>query len=143
MTAASPTTRSRPIKVVVAKVGLDGHDVGAKVICRALMDAGMEVVYTGLRQSPQAVARTVQQEAPDVLGISVLSGAHLPLVTKVIAALREAGAGDVPVVVGGAIPRRDEAALAALGVSAVFPTSSPLDGVVERVGELARGRPSS
>ncbi len=136
------TAATRPIRVVVAKVGLDGHDVGAKVICRALMDAGMEVVYTGLRQSPKAVAQTVLQEAPDVLGLSILSGAHLPLVAKVMAALREAGVSAVAVMVGGAIPRRDRDALLAMGVGAVFPTSTPFEDIVAFVRErtLARER---
>jgi methylmalonyl-CoA mutase C-terminal domain/subunit len=118
------------IRVVVAKPGLDGHDVGAKVVCRALMDAGMEVVYTGLRQSPEAIARVVLQEAPDVLGLSILSGAHLPLCEKVAVELHRVGAGSVVWLVGGNVPRQDHAALHALGVAGVFPTSSRLDDVV-------------
>jgi len=123
------------IRVVVGKPGLDGHDVGAKVVCRALMDAGMEVVYTGLRQSPEAIAKVVLQEAPDVLGLSILSGAHLPLCEKVAAELRRAGAGPVLWLVGGNVPRQDHAALAALGVAKVFPTSSKLDDVVAFIRE--------
>jgi methylmalonyl-CoA mutase C-terminal domain/subunit len=121
------------IRVLVAKPGLDGHDVGAKLVCRALMAAGMEVIYTGLRQSPEAIARTALAESVDVVGLSILSGAHLPLSEKVIAKLRDSGLSEVPVVVGGNIPARDVAALEALGVAAVFPTGTPFDTIVSDV----------
>ena len=121
---------ARPLRVLVAKPGLDGHDLGAKLVCRALMDAGMEVIYTGLRQSPEAIAWAVAQEAPDVVGLSVLSGAHVPLTKKVMEALAKAGVGDVTVIVGGSIPQGDHAALKALGVSAVFPTATPFEEIV-------------
>ena len=131
---AAPQER---IRVLVAKPGLDGHDVGAKLICRALAEAGMEVVYTGLRQSPEAIARAAVQEDVDVVGLSILSGAHLPLTSKVIDRLAEAGCGAL-VVVGGTIPRRDIPALEKLGVAAVFPTGTRFEQIVrfvrERVG---------
>jgi len=125
------------IRVLIAKPGLDGHDVGAKLVCRALMAAGMEVIYTGLRQSPEAIARAALSESVDVVGLSILSGAHLPLSEKVIAKLRESGLSDVPVVVGGNIPRRDVGALEALGVAAVFPTGTSFDAIVSDVRKRA------
>ena len=118
------------IRVVVAKPGLDGHDVGAKVVCRALMGAGMEVVYTGLRQSAGAIARVVLQESPDVLGLSILSGAHLPLCQRIADALVEVGAGTPLWIVGGNVPKQDHEALRAMGVAKVFPTGSSLDEIV-------------
>jgi methylmalonyl-CoA mutase C-terminal domain/subunit len=127
------------IRVVVAKPGLDGHDVGAKLICRALVDAGMEVVYTGLRQSPAAIARAVVQEGADVVGLSILSGAHVSLSRGVIDELRAAGADDVLVVVGGCIPPRDRVALREAGVHAVFGTGSAFDDVVTYIqSQVAR-----
>jgi methylmalonyl-CoA mutase C-terminal domain/subunit len=122
----------RPIRVLVAKPGLDGHDVGAKVVCRALRDAGMEVLYTGLRQSPEAIAHATQQEDVDVVGLSVLSGTHLPLCQRVGEALAAAGVkDDVLWIVGGNIPRQDHEALAALGVAAVFPTGADFADIVD------------
>src|SRR6201987_6326030 len=106
----------RTIRVVIAKVGLDGHDRGAKIIARALRDAGMEVIYTGLHQLPEQIVETVIQEDADAVGISILSGAHMPLVPRVVELLRAEGADDVLVVVGGTIPADDAAALKALGV---------------------------
>jgi methylmalonyl-CoA mutase C-terminal domain/subunit len=129
----SASAQTRPIRVLVAKPGLDGHDVGAKIVCRALMDAGMEVVYTGLRQSPEAIARTAAQEAVDVVGLSVLSGAHVPLCRKLAERLRAEHADDVLWVVGGNVPPADYEALRALGVRAVFGTGSPLAEIVEFV----------
>jgi len=108
------------IRVVIAKVGLDGHDRGAKVIARALRDAGMEVIYTGLHQLPEQIVETAIQEDADAVGISILSGAHMTLVPKVVGLLRERGAGDVLVIVGGTIPGDDIAALKANGVAEVF-----------------------
>ncbi len=122
---------TKRIRVVVAKPGLDGHDVGAKVVCRALRDAGMEVIYTGLRQSPEAIARVVMQESADALGLSILSGAHVPLCEKVAEELRKAGAADITWIVGGCVPKKDHAALRELGVSKVFPTGSNLDEITE------------
>ena len=110
----------RTYRVVVAKPGLDGHDRGAKVIARALRDAGFEVIYTGLHQTPEQVVRTVMQEDADAVGLSMLSGAHLTLVPRVVEGLRAEGLQDVVVVVGGIIPERDVGVLKSAGVSAVF-----------------------
>src|SRR5271169_5510117 len=110
----------RPIRVVIAKPGLDGHDRGAKIIARALRDAGMEVIYTGLHQTPEQIAETVIQEDADALGLSILSGAHMTLVPRVIELLREQGAQDVVITVGGTIPAQDIPQLKALGVAEVF-----------------------
>ena len=126
-----------PVRVLIAKPGLDGHDVGAKIVCRALMEAGMEVVYTGLRRSPEAIAEAAVAEDVDVVGLSILSGAHEPLTAKVIAALEGSGAARPAVLVGGNIPESDRAALLDLGVSEVFATSTPLARIVEFVrGEV-------
>ncbi len=119
-------------RVLIAKPGLDGHDVGAKLVCRALMAAGMEVIYSGLRQSPQAIARTAVQEQVDVVGLSVLSGAHLPLTRKVKAELDRAGWQGV-LMVGGNIPERDRQKLIEAGADAVFPTGTPFEQIVEFV----------
>lgn len=121
------------IRVLVAKPGLDGHDVGAKLICRALADAGMEVVYTGLRQSPAAIAKAAVQEQVDAVGLSILSGAHLPLARAVMEQMKQAGAQDTLVIVGGTVPRGDRAALEAMGVAGVFASGSRFDDVVEFV----------
>ncbi len=123
----------RKIRVLVAKPGLDGHDVGAKLVCRALMDAGMEVIYTGLRQSPQAIAQAALQEAVDLVGLSILSGAHLPLCRKVATELAARGLGQVPWIVGGNVPRCDHEALRALGARGVFPTGSAFGAIVDFV----------
>jgi methylmalonyl-CoA mutase C-terminal domain/subunit len=119
--AAGPDVLSgRRVRVVVAKVGLDGHDVGARVVARGLVEAGMEVVYTGLRRTPEQVVVTVLQEDADVVGLSILSGAHLPLLRRVCTLLQEQGLGDVVVIVGGVIPDDDVDALKEAGVSEVF-----------------------
>src|SRR5690606_6960764 len=115
----------RTIRVVVAKPGLDGHDRGAKIIARALRDAGMEVIYTGLHQTPEQVVATVIQEDADAVGLSILSGAHMTLVPKVVKLLDEQGAGDVVVTVGGTIPAEDVPELKRLGVAEVFTPGSP------------------
>jgi methylmalonyl-CoA mutase C-terminal domain/subunit len=119
-----------PARVLVAKPGLDGHDRGAKVITRALRDAGFEVIYTGIRQSVGSIAAVALQEDVDVVGLSILSGAHLGLTKRTLDALREVGRSDVKVVVGGAIPVSDGQALLDLGVAAVFPTGTPLNDVI-------------
>ena len=108
------------IRVLVAKPGLDGHDRGARVIARALRDAGMEVIYTGIRQTPQMIVETAIQEDVDVVGLSILSGAHNELVPPIMDALRQQGAGDVLVILGGIIPEEDRAALQTIGVAGVF-----------------------
>src|SRR5437763_36856 len=121
----------RTIRVVIAKVGLDGHDRGAKIIARALRDAGMEVIYTGLHQVPEQVVETVIQEDADAVGISILSGAHMTLVPRIVDGLRARGADDVLVVVGGTIPTEDAAALKAQGVAEVFGPGAPTGAIVE------------
>ncbi len=132
-------TDRRCIRVLVAKPGLDGHDVGAKVLCRGLMEAGMEVVYTGLRQSPEAIASAALEEGVDVVGLSILSGAHLPLATKVAGALAARGLREeVLLLVGGNIPRRDVEALCEVGVDGVFPTGTGIDEVVRFIRQPER-----
>ncbi|HEY2326034.1 MAG TPA: cobalamin B12-binding domain-containing protein [Gaiellaceae bacterium] len=119
------------IRVVIAKAGLDGHDRGAKIIARALRDAGMEVIYTGLHQTPEQIVETTIQEDADAVGISILSGAHMTLVPKVVELLRERGAEDVLVVVGGTIPADDIVALKEQGVADVFTPGAPTSAIVE------------
>jgi methylmalonyl-CoA mutase C-terminal domain/subunit len=126
---------SKPIRVLIAKPGLDGHDVGAKLVCRARMDAGMEVVYTGLRQSPEAIAQTALQEGADVVGLSILSGAHVPLCRKVAQELQNKKIDDVLWVVGGNIPKQDHPALSRLGVDGIFPTGTPFEKLIEFIRE--------
>jgi len=121
----------RRIRVVIAKPGLDGHDRGAKIIARALRDAGMEVIYTGLHQTPEQIVETVIQEDADAVGISILSGAHMTLVPRIIEGLREKGADDVLVVVGGTIPADDAAALTAGGVAAIFTPGAHMGEIVD------------
>ena len=125
-----------PIRMLIAKPGLDGHDRGAKVVARALRDAGFEVVYLGLRHTPHEIAVAAVQEDVDVVGLSVLSGAHLPLARKVLAALASEGAAEIPVVIGGTIPGPDVERLLELGVAGVFPTSTPLAQLSERIREI-------
>ena len=119
------------IRVVIAKPGLDGHDRGAKVIARALRDAGMEVIYTGLHQTPEQIVETAIQEDADAVGISILSGAHMTLVPRILDLLRERGADDVLVVVGGTIPGDDIAELKRQGVAEVFTPGAPTAEIVE------------
>lgn len=121
------------IRVVVAKVGLDGHDRGAKVVARALRDAGMEVIYTGLHQTPEEVVAAVVEEDAQAVGLSVHSGAHLTLFPRVVELLREADASDVLVFGGGIIPPEDVEVLKGQGVAAVFTPGAPMDGIVEWV----------
>jgi methylmalonyl-CoA mutase, C-terminal domain len=123
----------RKIRVVVAKPGLDGHDRGAKIIARALRDAGMEVIYTGLHQTPEQIAATVIQEDADAVGLSILSGAHMTLVPRVVDLLREEGVEDVVVTVGGTIPADDAPELKKLGVAEVFTPGAPTDEIVDFV----------
>ncbi|GAB4245975.1 MAG: cobalamin B12-binding domain-containing protein [Thermoleophilia bacterium] len=128
------------IRVVMAKPGLDGHDRGVKVLSRALRDAGMEVIYTGLHQTPDQIVRAAIQEDADVVGLSVLSGAHMTLVPKVLASLREQGAGDVLVLVGGTIPAEDREELLAQGVAAVYTPGSMTGEIVDFIKEKVRVR---
>ncbi|QEC46529.1 cobalamin B12-binding domain-containing protein [Baekduia soli] len=125
-----------PARILVAKPGLDGHDRGAKLVARALRDAGYEVIYTGIRQRPDEVARVAAQEDVQILGLSILSGSHLALTRKTIAALQDAGATDVHVVVGGTIPTTDVPKLLEAGASAVFPTGTPLDDLLAGIARL-------
>src|SRR5262245_25595741 len=119
------------IRVVIAKAGLDGHDRGAKIIARALRDAGMEVIYTGLHQTPEQIVETAIQEDADAVGISILSGAHMTLVPRILDGLRENGADDVLVVVGGTIPTDDAKELKTLGVAEIFTPGAPTSGIVD------------
>ncbi|MCW2928004.1 MAG: methylmalonyl-CoA mutase-like protein [Thermoleophilia bacterium] len=129
---------SGKIRVVIAKPGLDGHDRGAKIIARALRDAGMEVIYTGLHQTPQQIVETAIQEDAHAVGVSILSGAHMTLVPKILELLRAEGAEDVLVVVGGTVPKDDAAALLEQGVGAVFTPGQPVAQIVEYLNtELA------
>jgi methylmalonyl-CoA mutase C-terminal domain/subunit len=124
-------TSTRKIRVVVAKPGLDGHDRGAKIIARALRDAGMEVIYTGLHQTPEQIVETALQEDADAVGISILSGAHMTLVPRIVELLREQQAEDVLVVVGGTIPAQDIPELKELGVAEVFGPGASTQDIVE------------
>ncbi len=126
---------SRPIRVLIAKPGLDGHDRGAKVVALALRDAGFEVVYTGLHQTVEQIVEAALQEDVDVIGLSILSGAHLPISKKLMAKLREAKMEDVLIMVGGNIPERDIAPLKALGVAGVFPTGSRFEDIAAFIRE--------
>ena len=128
------------IRVLIAKPGLDGHDRGAKVVARALRDAGMEVIYTGLRQTPEMIAEAALQEDVDVIGLSVLSGAHMALLPRVVELLRENGMSDVLVIVGGIIPNEDEPALKEAGVQGVFGPGTLTEDIVTFIRENARRR---
>ena len=131
------------MKVLIAKPGLDGHDRGAKVVARALRDAGAEVVYTGLKRTPEEIVQEAIQEDVDVIGLSILSGAHLLLTERVLGGLRAAGADDIAVVVGGTIPPRDVEPLRQLGAAAVFPTGTSLPDVVAALTASGRGPEAS
>jgi methylmalonyl-CoA mutase C-terminal domain/subunit len=132
----------RKIRVVVAKPGLDGHDRGAKIIARALRDAGMEVIYTGLHQTPEQIVETVIQEDADAVGLSILSGAHMTLVPRVVKLLGEQGADDVLVCVGGTIPGDDVAELKELGVAAVFTPGASTQDIVAFIRDAVPSRAS-
>jgi isobutyryl-CoA mutase small subunit len=132
---------SERIRVVVAKPGLDGHDRGAKVVARALRDAGMEVVYTGLHQTPEQIVETTIQEDADAVGLSVLSGAHMTLFGRVVELLRERGADDVVVFGGGIIPAGDFGPLAELGVAKIFTPGATTAEIVDWVREHVAGQP--
>ena len=130
----------RPIRVLIAKPGLDGHDRGAKVVALALRDAGFEVIYTGLHQTVDQIVEAALQEDVDVLGVSILSGAHLPIARRLMDELRAKGAEDVIVLVGGNIPDRDIAPLKALGVQGVFPTGSTFESIAKFIRTSAEAR---
>ncbi|RJQ10051.1 MAG: cobalamin B12-binding domain-containing protein [Bacillota bacterium] len=131
---------SRTIRVLVAKPGLDGHDRGAKVVARALRDAGMEVIYSGLRQTPERIAQAVLDEDVDVVGLSSLSGAHRVLFPRVVEELRKRGLDDVVVIAGGVIPAGDVPALEAAGVAAVFGPGSPTSAIVGYIKDTVAAR---
>ncbi len=128
-------SEGRKIRVVVAKPGLDGHDRGAKIIARALRDAGMEVIYTGLHQTPEQIVETVLQEDADAVGLSILSGAHMTLVPKIVELLKGQGAEEVIVVVGGTIPNEDIPELKELGVAEIFTPGASVQGIVDYIQE--------
>ena len=128
------------IRVVIAKPGLDGHDRGAKVIARALRDAGMEVIYTGLRQTPEQIVTAALQEDADVIGLSILSGAHNLICPRITELLKQKGLDDVLVIVGGIIPDADLPSLKAMGIAGVFRPGTPMQGIVEFVQSHVRTR---
>ena len=129
-----------PIRVLVAKPGLDGHDRGAKIIARALRDAGMEVIYTGLRQTPEAIVSAALQEDVDCIGLSILSGAHNAIVPRITALLRAEHAEDILLILGGTIPDQDAAALKQAGVAAIFGPGTPLEATVAFIREHVKPR---
>ena len=131
---------SQKIRVVIAKPGLDGHDRGAKVIARALRDAGMEVIYTGLRQTPEQIVGAALQEDADVIGLSILSGAHMHICPRVMELLKEKGLNDVIVVVGGIIPDVDLPKLRGMGITGVFLPGTPMQEIVEFINRNVRSR---
>lgn len=131
-------TSTYPIRVLVAKPGLDGHDRGAKIVARALRDAGMEVIYTGLRQTPEMIVNAALQEDVQVIGLSILSGAHNAIVPRVMQLLREKDMSDVRVIVGGIVPDEDAEALKKMGVAAVFQPGAALESIVDFIRQNAR-----
>ncbi len=129
----------KKIRVLVAKPGLDGHDRGAKVVARALRDAGMEVIYTGIRQTPEMIVQTALQEDVDVIGLSCLSGAHMELFSEVVERLKQKGMGSVLVAAGGIIPEDDIPALEKIGIKAVFGSGAPTTEIVSAIEKLVKG----
>jgi len=128
----------RRIRVLIAKPGLDGHDVGAKVVAHALMEAGMEVIYTGLHQTVEQILNTALQEDVDVIGLSILSGSHMPIAEKLMAGLRNEKAQDILVIIGGNIPKRDHDTLKAMGVAGIFPTSTRFETITGFIKERVK-----
>jgi len=133
------SAKSSPIRVLIAKPGLDGHDRGAKVVARALRDAGMEVIYAGLRQTPEEIVRAAVEEDVDLIGLSILSGAHMALFPRVLALLKRERATAIPVFAGGIIPDEDARRLRKLGVRAIFGPGTSLETIVSTARQLARG----
>lgn len=129
-----------PIRVLIAKVGLDGHDRGAKVVARCLRDAGMDVIYTGLHRTPDEVVVAAVQEDVDILGVSLLSGAHMTVLPKLMQCLRERGVDDIIVVAGGVIPDADVSALLRMGVAKVLSQDTPVDAIPDELRKLVQGR---
>ena len=136
----NPPHRDAIIRVLIAKVGLDGHDRGVKIVARCLRDAGMDVIYTGLHRTPEEVVSTAIQEDVDVLGVSLLSGAHMTIFPRLIALLRESDAADILLVGGGVMPDEDVAALKEVGVAAILLQDTPPDAIVETVRRVVRAR---
>lgn len=136
--SAGARSRPAPLRVLLAKPGLDGHDVGAKVVVRALMDAGFEVIYTGLRQTPEAIARIALEEDVDVIALSSMAGSHLAFCGRLAPLLRESGLADKLWVIGGNLPAQDHPELRELGFRGVFPTGSRLADIVAYIGENVR-----
>jgi methylmalonyl-CoA mutase C-terminal domain/subunit len=139
---APPPTEPRPLagrRILIGKPGLDGHDIGAKIVALTLRDAGAEVIYTGLRRSPAQIAQVAVDEGVDAVGLSILSGSHNELVADVLAELRTRGAGDVQIFLGGTIPAEDHPGLLARGVSAVFTADMPLESVVAQLAAALAG----
>ena len=132
--------QDKPIRVLIAKVGLDGHDRGVKIVARCLRDAGMDVIYTGLHRTPEQVVVAAIQEDVDILGISILSGAHMTVIPKVLDLLKEQEADDIIVVAGGVIPDEDVAALRAMGVHEILLQDTPPDAIVEAMRRLVAAR---
>ena len=128
----------KKIKILIGKPGLDGHDRGAKVIALALRDAGMEVIYTGLHQTVEQIVRTAVQEAVDVVGLSIMSGAHLPICEKLLEMMKSEGLQEIAVVVGGVIPKRDISKLKALGIAGVYPGGTPFDEIVGGINVIVK-----
>jgi methylmalonyl-CoA mutase C-terminal domain/subunit len=128
--------KEKKVRVLIAKIGLDGHDRVAKVVASALRDAGMEVIYSGLHNTPESIAEVALQEDVDVIGVSILSGAHLTLVPALIKSLREKGVGDVSVIVGGIIPYEDEDELLKIGVKKIFRPGTPLSEIIDYIKKL-------
>jgi methylmalonyl-CoA mutase C-terminal domain/subunit len=127
----------KPIKILIGKPGLDGHDRGAKVVALALRDAGMEVIYTGLHKTLEQIVRTAVQEAVDVIGLSVMSGAHLPICRRLLDLMQADGIADIPVVVGGVIPKLDVPRLQAMGIKGVFPGGTPFAEIIAEIRRAA------
>lgn len=130
--------QAKRIRVLIAKPGLDGHDRGAKVVARALRDAGMEVIYTGIRQTPEMIAQTALQEDVDVIGLSILSGAHMALFPRIMGLLREKGMENVKVFAGGIIPDEDLPEIKAMGIESVFGPGTPTQAIVDAVKGIAQ-----
>ena len=130
--------QERKIKILVGKPGLDGHDRGAKVIALALRDAGMEVIYTGLHQTIEQIVRTAVQEAVDVVGLSIMSGAHLPICKKLLEMMKNEGIEDIPVAVGGVIPKQDISKLKEIGVEGVFPGGTSFDDIIAGIHDVVK-----
>jgi methylmalonyl-CoA mutase C-terminal domain/subunit len=130
----------KKIRILVAKPGLDGHDRGAKVVAQALRDAGMEVIYTGLHQTIDQIIHTAIQEDADVIGLSIMSGAHLPICGKLVKKMKEKKIDDIPIVIGGVIPKRDIPLLQQLGVEGIFPGGTPFEESIRWIKEHIKGR---